>query len=103
MKHKNANLIVSSLTFVLGVLFVVSDNVSFTGNVIGASGDPGATLASIIGMFMIMASGVFFIMTLSMDHLELERLVHKNDHNSSEIKNYTNMHEQEEETVEEHK
>ncbi len=102
MKHKNANLIISSLTFVLGALFVVSDSASFTANVIGGSGDPSATLASIIGMFMIMASGVFFILTLSMDQVELERLIHKNDHNSSEIRGYTNRHKQEEAT-EEHK
>ena len=71
--NKNLNLIVSAGALILGAVFVLSDDASINANVIGYSGG-GPALASIIGIFLIVLSGAFFIFIASKKDVELERL-----------------------------
>ncbi len=75
------NLIVSAITFVLGGVFVMSDQAGITANVIGYSGvDAGFT--SVMGIALIIASAAFFIFTLE-NQIQHERHVRmKNDHDA---------------------
>jgi len=77
MKRKTFNIIASATAFALGAIFLFSDKASITANVIGSSGS-GATLASILGIVMIISSMILFEVSMNSadtQALDLERLI----------------------------
>lgn len=78
MKKRDFNLYVSVLAFIAGALFVLSNDADITANVIGASGES-ATLTAFIGILVIIASSVFFVLTVNHGEHDIESLVHKNE------------------------
>lgn len=82
MEQKTFNLLVAAGTFIIGALYIIADDASITANVIGASGGS-ESIASILGLFLIIASGAFFALLIShQEHnpdVELERMVRYND------------------------
>jgi uncharacterized protein YybS (DUF2232 family) len=79
MIRRTFNLIASIAGFVLGSIYLFSDGISVTANVIGASGSI-AGFASIIGIVMIISAMALFMVTLhNVDNTEmdLEKLVRR--------------------------
>jgi hypothetical protein len=68
MDERNFRMLVSAMTFIIGGLFVISNAPDITANVIGASG-PEAGLVSIFGIVILVASGIYFMMTASLDDM----------------------------------
>ena len=89
MDKKNLNLIVSTVAFVFGAIFILSYPTDITANVIGASG-PGAGLTVVMGLAIIIASSALFMFTISHGDTFLERLVR-------ETKNHEEIHSKAEE------
>jgi hypothetical protein len=98
MDTKNRNLIVSAIMFFVGATYMFSDSASITANVVGSS-DSTTGLTGIIGLIILIASGLFFLLSLtisneslrgsSLGNVELERLVRRNDNRHDEIKSQT--------------
>ena len=101
MEKKNLNLIISAGTFILGAAYILSDTSSVTADVIGAGGD-GGSLASIIGIVMIVASAIFFMLTINHGDYKLETLVRKDDNKHEEIRAEIDKKEIEEKYKQEH-
>ncbi|MEM4637672.1 MAG: hypothetical protein QXK76_01430 [Candidatus Woesearchaeota archaeon] len=74
MEKKNFNLTISTITFIIGAFFLLSNTKDITGAVVGISG-PGGTITAITGLILIIASTAFFIFIINHGDLELERLV----------------------------
>jgi hypothetical protein len=87
MDMKTFNFIASMSAFVVGSIFVFSDNASITANVIGATGND-AGFTAMIGIGMIVAAIGLFIVSMHAtdDHpLSLERLIRGNRHTAHNI------------------
>ncbi|MGV8086370.1 MAG: hypothetical protein ACP5N1_01940 [Candidatus Woesearchaeota archaeon] len=96
MNSRTFNIGASLSAFFLGTVYLFSDTASITANVIGSSGS-NASLASIMGMMMILGSiGLFIVSMKSTDNhsLDLERLIRGTKY-SEEIKTESKSDEEE--------
>ncbi|GIU69431.1 MAG: hypothetical protein KatS3mg002_0667 [Candidatus Woesearchaeota archaeon] len=80
MEKKNLNLLTSTITFVIGSFFVLSNTNGITGNVIGATG-PGGTITALTGVLLVIASAGFFILVINHGDIHLERLIRETKNN----------------------
>ena len=84
MEQKNFNLIVATITFAAGAAFVLGNRPDITANVVGASGGS-ASLSSILGITLIIASSAFFVFVINHGDIKLENLIRQTK-NHEEIK-----------------
>jgi len=84
MKKKDFNLYVALLSFIAGAAFILSNNSDMTANVIGASGES-ATLTAFIGLMIIIASSVFFILTINHGNPDIETMVRRDDNKHEDL------------------
>jgi hypothetical protein len=75
---------VSVLAFIVGSLFVLSNDADINANVIGASGEA-ATLTAFIGILTIIASAVFFILTINHGHTDIESMIRKDENKHEDM------------------
>lgn len=81
IKLRSINFAASMSAFILGGIYIMSDGVSTTANVIGASGSGGG-LTSIMGIILMLSAMGLFIVSMHGDgrNIDLERLIRKNNH-----------------------